>query len=64
MKTSELIKKLQKSLEKNGDVPVMFETYGPSIIPFVEVNCITGNSEEIYLFCGKGLSIDNEEVIK
>ena len=64
MKTSELIKKLQKSLEKNGDVPVMFETYGPSIKQSVEVKCITGNSEEVCLFCGKGLSIDNEEVIK
>ena len=58
MKTSELISKLQESLQVNGDIPVFFETYGP--IPVYELEevevALIGkpvNENGICLYCDR-----------
>ena len=53
MKTSELISKLQESLQVNGDVPVFFETYGPTPVYEVDVALIGKpvNENGICLYC-------------
>lgn len=56
MKTSELISKLQESLQVNGDVPVFFETYGPVYeLEEVEVALIGKpvNENGICLYCDR-----------
>lgn len=56
MKTSELISKLQESLQVNGDIPVFFETYGPTPVYEVEVTLIGNpvNENGICLYCDRG----------